>query len=312
MLFLETKMMVCPELFPKGSRSYQKEDGFFIDDMLKEQLDILIKNITNDWDFTIIITGGGQVRQGKSVLAMAIGMYWTYQINKIYNKKTSFNVQDNFIFDGKRLIEMGNKLGKEHPYSVLLYDEAGADLDGTKVMQSATQEVLDYYRECGQYNMLNILVIPEFFSLPRGIALSRSIFLIDVSAIADENQIFQRGHFNFYSRRQKKKLYLQGKKELNYNAVPYDFRGRFSNFYPINEEDYRKAKQEALSKRESRKRNKFQLQRDACWYLLNAEYHLNQMDIGKRMENLTGIFVAQNTISDALKHYKIEEEAGFK
>jgi len=298
---------VCEDIFPKGF-SYNRKDGFYMEDVLKSQIDILLKNITNDWDFTILITGGGEVRVGKSVLAMQIAAYWTHMIKKLYGYKVPFNVKTNFVFDGKKLIERGNELGKKYPYSSLVYDEAGADLEGKKVMQTVTQDVLDFFRECGQYNLLNIIVLPEFFDLPKGIALSRSIFLLDVSYIADDNGIFQRGYFNFYSRPNKKKLYLIGKRELDYKAYHYDFHGRFYHFYPINEQEYRDLKQEALVKRENKRRSKFQLQRDACWYLLADEIGWSQQTVAKRMEQLTGIFVAQQTISDGVKHYRMESE----
>ena len=298
---------VCEDKYPKGF-SYNRENGFYMEENLKSQLDILLKNITHDWDFTIIITGGGQVRVGKSLLAMQVASYWSYIMEKVYNKKTIFNLNTNFIFDGKRLIEIGNKLGKKAPFSCLIYDEAGADLEGRKVMTSMTQQVLDYYRECGQYNLLNILVMPEYFDLPKGLALSRSIFLLDVYCLSDEEGLFKRGYFNFYSRPNKKKLYLKGKKELNYKAYRYDFHGRFYNFYPVSEKEYRRLKQEALMKRESKRRNKFQLQRDACWYLFNREIGWAQAEIGKRMEQLTGIFVAQATINDGLSHFVSEKE----
>lgn len=308
-------VQVCEEWFPKGSRPYQKKAGFFMDPLLKMQLDILLKNIKNDWDFTIMITGGGEVRVGKSVLAMQIAAYWIYMIWKLYKLKAPFNIKDNFIFDGKNLIRKGNYLGQNYSYPVLVYDEAGADLEGKKIMLSSTQDVLDFYRECGQYNMLNILVLPEFFDLPKGIALSRSIFLIDVYYTADEEGIFERGYYNFYSRRNKKYLYLKGKKDLNYRAQKYNFHGNFNNFYPVNEQEYRKLKQEALSRRETKRRNKFQMQRDACWFLLardglqcecGKEVKLTQQQLATRMEQLTGIFVARNTISDGLSHLKLE------
>jgi hypothetical protein len=301
-----TEVYVCKEWFP--NKEHPERSGFRMEEQLKIQIDILLKNITKDWDFTIIITGQGEVRVGKSMIAMQIACYWAYMIWKMYGIKVPYSVLENFVFDGKKLIEIGNKLGINHPYSPLLYDEAGADLEGRKTMQTSTQDVLDYYRECGQYNMLNILVLPEYFDLPKGLALSRSIFLIDVYYTADAEGIFKRGYFNFFSRRQKKWLYLLGKKDLNYSAANYDFHGRFYPFYPVNEKEYRDAKQDALSKRESKKRNKFQMQRDASWFLMWSEFGIKQEDIGKRMENLTGIFVPQNTISDALRHYKMENE----
>lgn len=309
---------VCVKLFPKGSYKGQPKDGFYLDGMLKEQIDVLLKNIKNDWDFTIIITGGGETRVGKSVLAMQIAAYWVQQIKELYNIDLPFSVKNNFVLEGAKLIQAGNRLGKEYPYSPLIFDEAGADLEGRKIMQTTTQDVLDFYRECGQYNLLNILVLPEYFDLPKGIALSRSICLIDVYSYADENDIFQRGFFNFYSRRNKKYLYLKGKKELDYNATKYNFHGRFYNFYPIDEKEYRLLKQEALSKRESRKRNKFQIQRDACWFILaheglthkdtNDKVKLTQQQLSIIMEQMTGIFVGQETISRGLSHFKMESE----
>jgi len=301
-----TEVRVCKEWFP--NKEHPERSGFLMEALLKIQIDILLKNIKNDWDFTILITGQGEVRVGKSMIAQQIACYWSYMIWKLYGIKTPWSVEDNFVFDGKKLIEIGNKLGKNNPYSILIYDEAGADLEGRKIMQTSTQDVLDYYRECGQYNMLNILVLPEYFDLPKGIALSRSIFLIDVYYVASPEGMFNRGYFNFFSRRQKKWLYLLGKRDLNYYAAKADFHGRFYPFYTVDEGKYRLAKQEALSRRESKRRNKFQLQRDACWYLLWSEFKMKQEEIGRRMENLTGIFVPQNTISDGIRHYKSENE----
>ncbi len=301
-------MRVCQKWFPKGSYKGQRQDGFYMDDLLKGQIDILLKNIQNDWDFTLLITGGGEVRIGKSVLAMQIGAYWSYMIKELYNKKVPFSVETNFVLDGRKLIEIGNKLGQHYSYPCLIFDEAGADLEGRKVMTAMTQEVLDYYRECGQYNILNLLVLPEFFDLPKGIAMSRSICLIDVYCATDEEGMFQRGYFNFFSRRNKKQLWIKGKKELNYNAYKYNFHGRFYDMYPIDEKAYRKLKQDALTKRETKRRSKFMLQRDACWFLLNREQGLTLAEIGKRMEQLTGIFVPHNTISDGMRHLLMENE----
>jgi len=297
---------VCQEWFPNEKNP--EKAGFYMDDQLKLQIDVLLKNIKNDWDFTILITGQGEVRVGKSKIAMDIACYWAYMLWKLYKIKVPFNLKENYIFDGKKLIEVGNNLGQNHPMAPLVYDEAGADLEGRKSMQTVTQDVLDFYRECGQYNLLNILVIPEYFDLPKGIALSRSIFLIDVYYSSDETGLFTRGYFNFFSKRQKKWLYLKGKRDLNYQAAKYDFHGRFYNFYQLNEKDYRKLKQDALTHRESIRRSKFLKQRDAAWYLLWSEFKMSQEQIGQRMEGLTGIFVPQNTISDALSHMKMEIE----
>jgi hypothetical protein len=239
---------VCEDWFPLTGKDKRPAPGFYMNDMLKEQLDILIKNVKNDWDFTIIIGGQGEMRVGKSMLGMQIGSYWTYMIEKLYGIKVPFNIKENFVLNGNELVSKGNKLGEKYKYAVLDYDEAADDLESTKVMRASTQAIKDHLRKAAQYNMLNIIIQAEFFEIPKSIALSRSVCLLDVYYVPDKNGIFQRGYFNFFGRRTKKKLYLFGKKELNYQCVKPDFFGTFNNFYTVPEEEYRKEKREALTR----------------------------------------------------------------
>jgi hypothetical protein len=240
---------VCGDWFPKGS--FSKEiAGFPMNRLLKSQLDYLLKNVVDDWDFTILICGEGEVRIGKSTLAQQISTYWTWSLTHLLGITLPHSVKENMVFVGSELIKQGNKLGRNHQYSSLIFDEAGADLEGVKAMKMTTQAVRDYLRECGQYNMLNVLCLPEFFDLPKGIAISRSIFMINVFWVPDEEGLFKRGYFKFYNKPSKKMLYLKGKKDLDYNSHPETFYGRFPRFYTYNEEEYKKAKRQALRNRE--------------------------------------------------------------
>jgi len=243
-------MRVCQNWFPNPEKP--DKAGFYMDNLLKANLDALLKNAgkKDDWDFLVLITGGGAVRVGKSVLGLQLACYWCHELERLYGMNVPFEIKENIVFHGAKLIKKGNKIGTKYPHSVLIFDEAGADLEGVKAMKRSTQAVKDYLRECGQYNFLTILVLPEFFDLPKGIALSRSDFLIDCYSLADKTGKFRRGYFNFYSKPNKKHLYLRGKKELNYKAYKYDFHGRWLNFYPIDEDEYRAVKVEALKSRE--------------------------------------------------------------
>lgn len=244
---------VCTEEFPKATQEDNniKSDGFYMHENLKRQIDYYIQNVCDDWDFTIIIAGEGEVRVGKSVLAMQIGKYWQSEMKRLYNVDAPFNVNENFVFNGKDLIKQGNNLGSKSKYACLIFDEAGADLEGVKALKATTQATKDYLRECGQYNMLNILVLPEFFDLPKGIALSRSNCLINVYYIPDEDGYFRRGYFKFYSRPNKKKLFILGKPMLDYNAWKSDFYGDFKDFYTVDKKEYKEAKKKALKNREN-------------------------------------------------------------
>ena len=284
---------VCKEWFPKTN-------GFIMNEQLKTQLDLLIKNVVKDWDFTIIISGGGEVRVGKSVLAMQIATYWTYKIEKIHGIKVPLDIKTNIIFEWKKLIETGNALGQKSKYCALIYDEAGETMEGTKTMRSELRSVRDYLRECGQYNFLNILVLPEYFDLPKGIALTRSTFLLDVYYSATAEGLFNRGYFKFYSRKQKKKLYLKGKKELNYHAAPWNFDGRFPNFYPIDEGEYRESKREALKTREHGKKDVLLEVRNVLFWLLCGRFKMKQNEIIKIIKEETGLEFTRQMISKAI------------
>jgi hypothetical protein len=168
----------------------------------------------------------------------------------LHGIKLPHSVKENMVFVGSELIKKGNKLGQNHKYSTLIFDEAGADLEGVKSMTQSTKAVRDYLRECGQYNMLNILVLPEYFDLPKGIALSRSIAMINVYWLPDKDGSFQRGYFKFYNKPDKKLLYLKGKKDLDYKVCQDTFYGTFPRFYTYNEKDYKKEKMQALRNRE--------------------------------------------------------------
>ncbi len=294
-----TTVRVCRKWFPHENIS---KEGFSMEVALKNNLDILLMNFEDDWDFTIVISGGGEVRLGKSVLAMQIACYIAYVMREDYNKDTMFDLNKNFVLRGEDLVKRGHFLGKNHPFSPLVFDEAGADLEGRKVMHSSTKKVLDYYRECGQYNLFNILVMPEYFDLPKGLALSRSIFLLNVWYSHSKEGKFIRGYFDFFSRPKKKKLYLKGKRDLNYHAATRDFHGRFYNTYTVDEQEYRRMKREALLNRkedDEQRYDKKQIRGDTALYLLYKVVGWNHQKICDEFAKVGGK-LPESTLSECI------------
>jgi hypothetical protein len=227
---------VCEKQFPKGTFVGQKSDGFHLDPTLKDNLDILVRAIAKDMQFNFLVTGHGKVRVGKSTFAQQIGTYLTTEINQTYNIKNTFTVE-NIVFKGEELISVAKTLPK---YSVLILDEGDDLVDN---YWSALSTLLrKFFRKCGQLNIFLILLLPDFFELPKPYAVTRTEFLLDVKFF-DE---YERGLFDFYNYTQKKMLYKDGKKYGDYDAVKPAFSGRFSPYYTVGEEAYREKKRKDL------------------------------------------------------------------
>jgi len=214
-------MKFAPDIFPLGTFKGQQTAGAYFDGTLASNLDILAKKITNDMHFTGLITGHDGVRNGKTTVATQVGTYLTWKINKLHGTSLTFT-DKNIVMRGKDLDKVSFGLP---PHSVIVLDE-GDDLTthGSKELAIAIKR---YFRKCGQLNQILLLLLPSFFELPKFYALNRSHFLIDVKFHGE----FDRGTYSFYSARNKKYLYLKGKREWDYEAYKHDFPGSFTGHY---------------------------------------------------------------------------------
>lgn len=227
-----------------------------MDGYLKSNLNTAVYNMDFDWDFVFIISGDGMVRVGKSVLAQQIGYYIAYK------KGTPFSME-NICFTGEQLINTAHHLPKN---SVLIYDEAREGLDAKKTMESMTKSLLDFFAECGMYNDFIIVILPDFFELNKNIAISRSDALINVFRTSKDRQLsngdnileYERGHFEFYNRKEKRELYIKGKKLFcSYDIGKRNFYGEFKNYWVVNKEEYLKKKIAHIQRVRAKKDDKF-------------------------------------------------------
>lgn len=208
--------------------------SFGMDGYLRSNLDKLKKKIKFDWDFIIIVSGSAKTRIGKSVMAQ--------QVAKKLDKR--FRV-DRIFFTAESLKKEAPKLPK---HSSLVYDEARRGLSTKRALEQYSKELCEFLDDVAQLNLFIIIVLPDFFDLNKDIAIGRSIALINVY---HQNNL-QRGYFSFFNDDRKRKLYLIGKKALNYLSVTPNFRGRFPNYYVVNEKEYRKRKLEYFKNKGTR------------------------------------------------------------
>lgn len=206
-------------------------------DLLAQNLDNLKEHNKDDWDFKCLFSGDGATRTGKSTLATQCAQY--------VDPSFAANWRERMIFDGKSLVEAAYKIGKG---KALVYDEAREGLDSKKQMHQYTQNLLDYLSQCGNLNQFLFIVLPDFFELPKSLALNQSIFLINCYA----RKGFQRGYFDFFNRIDKKYLYIKGQKWLDYRCQRPTWDGTFVNYMPFDRDEYEKLKSATLRKKKKK------------------------------------------------------------
>ncbi len=271
---------VCELEYPKGSFPGQKSDGFYMDGTYQKNLDVIAKKVGDDMDFVLIISGKGMVRNGKSSLLQQTGTYLTWKINQLHGTKNTFT-EKNITFKGEDIISTGLSFSPMH---VIGLDE-GDDLTQAHFSKEAVR-LRRFFRKCGQLNHIIILVIPDFFELPRTYAVTRSICLINAHFEED----FQRGYFQFYNHKAKKLLYLKGKRWGDYDCVRPGFIGRFPKLYTIDEKKYRKKKMDDLRDEDiMEKKTTPQIQQECKLRIIGVMKKHESKLTEKQMSELTGI-----------------------
>ena len=224
-------MKVLLDKYPLGSIPRQQTAGRYIDGQLYENLDILSQKIVNDMTFlAVIFSSTLEVGTGKSVFATQIGEVWSELMKKNHNIDIPFTTK-NVVWRPKQLIECAFQVPK---YSYILLDE----WEDAHYWSELGMTLRQFFRKCRQLNLFIMCIIPSWFEFPKGYALSRSVFAIDVRF----EGAFERGYFRFYDFKAKKNLYIKGKKEHNYDVVRYSFTGRFTDGYGVPKQEYIDAK----------------------------------------------------------------------
>lgn len=204
-----------------------------MDGYLKQNLEVAKEVILNDWDMVFCVDG--YEGAGKSVLAMQCAKFCD----------PSFTV-DRVVFTPK---EFQNAINNSEKYQAVVYDEAYTGLSSRATMTSINRALTGMLAEIRQKNLFVFVVMPTYFDLDKYVALWRSRALIHVYT----GDKFKRGNFAFFNKDKKKYLYIKGKKFYSYSCAKPNFIGRFTNYYVVDEEEYRKRKAKALKREDAQK-----------------------------------------------------------
>lgn len=305
-----TSVPVTDVVWPDEDGKVHK--GFWMDGYLRQNLDPIPNFLKKAWDVVGIVSGHGKVRIGKSTLALQTAYYIAWRlaggemgpdefgnvvVTKTPHKEVRFGME-NIVFSADDLMDKAAKLPKN---SVIVYDEGRAGLESARAMENINKGMQDFFQECGIYNHIIIIVLPNFFKLHEDYAVARSMFLLDVHTDAN----FERGYFNGYNELQKERLYFFGKKLIGitakYMSAHPSFYGKFSKWLPVDKDVYENAKKDALKKKKvSRYQKKFKKQRDAAIYMAKRYSEMSHEDVAAELSALSNSNVSHFVVERAI------------
>ena len=204
---------------------------YYMDGYLQENMDTAKKVIKEDWDMMFVYDGAEGA--GKSTKAIQDAYYCdpTLTVDRI--TFTPFAFRDAILAATQ--------------YQAVVYDEAYSGLSSRGAMSLVNKSLVSMLTEIRQKNLFVFIVLPCYFDLDKYVALWRSRLLIHVYTAKG----FKRGYFSFYNTERKKEMYMLGKKLYEYNKGKPNFKGRFTKYFPLDIDQYKKLKAKALKDRGS-------------------------------------------------------------
>jgi hypothetical protein len=252
----------------------------------------------NDKDAIFIVDG--KERSGKSKLADLIAAFASTHLNRPY-------ILNNICFTPE---EFRNAIVNSQKNDIIIFDEAHTGMASRRSLSAINTLLVNLMMEMGQKNLFVLIVLPTFFMLDRYPALYRARGLFHVY-----ERKGKRGFWTYYNEAAKLKLYLNGKKFLNYNCMRFPrFKGRFLNQWAVDEQDYRDKKRTYFSKSANADKlyEKFLLQRNL---LINFIYEyfknikrLTQIETLKIIRNDIGINIDLRGFKQVLYEIRAREK----
>jgi len=204
-----------------------KGQKLYLDGYLKSNLDYLGKDVKNDNDAIVVVSG--REGSGKSWFTIQCAAYLD----------PSFNL-DRVVFNPE---DFKLRVKNSKKYQCIVYDEAITGLRAARWASEINKVLVDMLAQIRQLNLFIFIVIPSFFELGKYVAIHRSQALL----MTYKNKLGKRGQFSAYSYEKKRYMYVVGKKTYNERVTKPDFFGRFTQAFPLDEAAYRKKKFDELN-----------------------------------------------------------------
>ena len=198
------------------------EQEYYYDGYLVNNLEIINQAVNKKWDG--IYYFGGYEGDGKSEFAAQVALFHdpTYCL-------------DRCVFTPEQFTEAVNKA---KPKQAIVYDEAQDAFESTNRDKSA-RAIKSLMTRIRKKQLFIIIVAPDFWRINKYLFIQRSRAFIRVYANG-----LERGFFEFYNREKKHELRILGQRNEKLVVSP-NFRGRFTHWFPLDQEAYEDKKDKA-------------------------------------------------------------------
>ncbi|UCD21006.1 MAG: hypothetical protein JSW08_00445 [archaeon] len=271
------------------------EEIVYIDGILGKKLERDVITELRKKDMDVVFAIAGKERSGKSTFGQVLGGFIAAKLGTKFDETNICMTPD----------ELRIRIEHAQKNEVIIYDEAHRGMGSTRALSEVNNVLRDLFMEMGQLNLCVIVILPSFFMLDKYIALHRTRGLFYVYMNSG-----QRGFWTYFNEKDKKKLYLKGKKTLDVNCVRFpNFRGRFYKKTPINEEVYRKKKRESFKRRERLTRSeRYMEQRDVLIIYMGKMMGLTQQRISDILKTAGASITRQEISLIQLKNRDVFEK----
>lgn len=201
--------------------------SYHMDKKLEVFLETRVKNLISKRDKDYVILIDGYEGSGKSTIGQQIGRYVDPTLSLARICMTASEFKQAILNAGKG--------------QCVIYDEAVTGMTAGDSISRVGKLLKSLMMQMRQKNLLVIVILPTIFELNKYAVLSRARFFFHTYELRGKT-----GYWVGYNRKDMKKTYLKGKKTYSY-FVRSRFNGRFYGKYTVDEQAYRKKKEDALT-----------------------------------------------------------------
>lgn len=242
---------------------------YFLDKVLKNKLDILLNDLSDNDDAVIIIFGPEGA--GKTYLESQIYDYVNFKLGNKYSI-------DDIHFDGQTYMDKSLTSKKK---TVKCMDESRRALNKMRTTSGNNVNFMDFLSECRSQNQVHIILLPAYTDLDQYVAIHRVKLLLSVEKHRDKvTKRLKRGIFNIWST--KKKWLLKKAWDGKYKEPPKSMhihKGKFDKVFCFDEKEYE-------AKKEQAKKDRYMTQTKEIKLTEQQEYYLNEYLNGKTYEQI--------------------------